>query len=85
MQIVQVVAAIAAPEHVNSPIVRICSVHVAWAGWLARRRVIEPSLLIDFEHVKIVSCQRTLTQPAADDVQFVVYFKKGDQQVSIVS
>lgn len=71
MQIVQVVAAIASAEHVNLVLVAIGGMHVARAWWHARVLVREPLELLKIQDVHVVRCERSLSEPAADDIQLV--------------
>ena len=71
MQIVQVVAAIATTEDINLVLVAIGGMHVARAWRHAGVLVREPLELLEIQDVHVVRRKRSLSEPAADDIQLV--------------
>ena len=71
MQIVEIVAAVASPKHVNVCLVSICRVHITGARSLPTHGKCHPFEALEVEDMKIVSSQGSLSQPPADYVEFV--------------
>lgn len=71
VQVVEVVAAIAATEHINLILVAVSSVHVAWTRRYARILVCEPLKFLEIQNMHVICSEWTLAEPAANNIKLI--------------
>lgn len=73
MQIIQIISSVSSSEHIYFVLKTVCSVHIARSRWLPCELIVQPLKLFEVQNVHVISCERTLSQPATDDIEFIIH------------